>query len=154
MRRTTHQHDGEVVVFLIGMQVRRPWHVRTWMQSFLAMPRMLKELSSDRDSGLLGFRLTLEGFGATVIQYWESTEKLYAYANSSDHEHRPAWVDFYRAAKRRPGAVGVWHETYVADRAESVYVEMPTFGLAKATQEIPIGKRLHTAADRLPGRAV
>lgn len=149
MRRTTHEHHGPVVVFLIGMRVRQPWHVRTWMQAFRAMPPMLAELSKDPDSGMLGFRTTIEGPGATVIQYWESTEKLIAYASDADQKHRPAWTNFYRAAKRHPGAVGIWHETYVVDRAETFYGDMPTFGLAQATQEIPIGKANRTAGKRL-----
>lgn len=149
MDRFTHQHDGSLVVFLIGFRIRQPWHVRTWMRTFLAMPPMLAELSKDPDSGMLGFRTTIEGPGATVVQYWESTEKLLAYANDNGQKHRPAWTAFYRAAKRRPGAVGIWHETYVVDRAETFYGDMPQFGLAKATSRIAVGPRNRTAAQRM-----
>lgn len=149
MKRTTHEYDQPLVVFLIGMRIRQPWHVRTWLEAFLAMPPMLAELSEDPDSGMLGFRTMIEGPGATVVQYWESTEKLIAYAGDADQHHRSAWTNFYRAAKRHPGAVGIWHETYVVDRAETFYGDMPTFGLAKASREIPVGGPNRTAAKRL-----
>ena len=36
--------DGEIVVFLIGMRVNRPWKVPRWWPVFSAMPRMLRHL--------------------------------------------------------------------------------------------------------------
>ena len=59
--RMTHDHDGDLVVFLIGMRINKPWRPDLWLPVFNAMPAMLAELSKDRDSGLLGYRLT---FGA------------------------------------------------------------------------------------------
>ena len=41
------QVDGEFVVFLIGMRINKPWKVNKWLPMFLAMPRMLRELSRD-----------------------------------------------------------------------------------------------------------
>lgn len=82
-RRVTHAYDGEeLAVFLIGMRINRPWRIRQWWQVFAAMPPMLKELSLDPDSGLLGYRMTLGAGGPTIIQYWNSTDKLYAYASA------------------------------------------------------------------------
>lgn len=150
--RTTHEHDGELVVFLIGMRVNQPWRPDLWMPVFAAMPRMLAELSRDRDSGLLGHRLLVGAGGPTVVQYWSSAEKLYAYASRPDAEHRPAWSAFNRRARAVPGAVGIWHETYLVDRAESVYVGMPATGLAAATAAVPVGRRGERAVDRLGGR--
>ena len=43
--RTTHSHDGSLVVFHIGMRVNQPWRPDLWMPVFRAMPRMLTELS-------------------------------------------------------------------------------------------------------------
>lgn len=45
--------------------------------------------------------------------------------------------------------VGIWHETFVIARAESVYVGMPPTGLAKATSTVPVIARSDRAADRL-----
>lgn len=149
MPRHTHSYDGELVIFLIGMTVNRPWRPDQWMPAFTAMPRMLRELSREPDSGLLGYRLALEGIDPTVVQYWDSLDKLYAYASDRTAEHRPAWAAFNRRARKAPGAVGVWHETYVVDRAESVYVDTPELGLARATSRIPVSRARNSARDRI-----
>lgn len=149
IRRHTHSHDGELVVFLIGMTLNRPWRPDKWGPAFAAMPRMLRELSREPDSGLLGYRITLEGIHPTVIQYWNSLEKLYAYAGDRTAEHRPAWAEFNRRARSAPGAVGVWHETYVVERAESVYVDTPELGLARFTSHIPVSRGRTHARDRI-----
>ena len=147
--RMTHDHDGELVVFLIGMRVNRPWRPDLWLPVFSAMPRMLAELSRDRGSGFLGYRLALEAGGPLLVQYWSSAAQLDAYASDTGSSHRPAWTRFNRRARRAPGAVGIWHETYLVDRAETVYVGMPPSGLAKATGAVPVGRRGERSRDRL-----
>ncbi|MFP5021727.1 DUF4188 domain-containing protein [Pseudonocardia phyllosphaerae] len=153
--RTTHATpaDGtELVVFLIGMRIRKPWRVDAWAPVAAAMPRMLKELSADPASGLLGYRLTLGEDGPLVIQYWRDHESLYGYARAADRRHRPAWAAFNRRARSAPGAVGIWHETFVVAASETIYGDMPASGLAKA-----LGVRsldpASTAAARLAGPA-
>ena len=49
--------DGEFVVFLIGMRINKPWKLHKWVPIFLAMPRMLRELSRHPELGLLGYQL-------------------------------------------------------------------------------------------------
>ncbi|SDF53140.1 DUF4188 domain-containing protein [Pseudonocardia oroxyli] len=149
MNRTTHRHEGELVVFLIGMTINRWWRIDQWLPTALAMPRMLRELAADPESGMLGYRLTLEGAKPTVIQYWDSVEKLYAYASDRDALHRPAWSAFNRRARKAPGVVGVWHETFHVERAESVYADTPEMGLAAATESIPVARRGDGARERL-----
>lgn len=149
MNRTTHRHEGELVVFLIGMTINRWWRIDQWLPTALAMPRMLRELAADPESGMLGFRLTLEGAKPTVIQYWDSVEKLYAYASDREALHRPAWSAFNRRAREAPGVVGVWHETFHVERAESVYVDTPEMGLAAATESVPVARRGDGARERL-----
>jgi hypothetical protein len=151
--RMTHSHDGPLVVFHIGMRVNQPWRPDLWLPVFTAMPRMLAELSADPESGLLGYHLVLEPLSPWIVQWWESTDKLYAYARSSDAVHRPAWTAFNARARKAPGAVGIWHETYVVDRAESVYVAMPPTGLARATSLVPVGRNADRAAARLSAGA-
>lgn len=141
MGRTTHRPEGELVVFLIGMRVNKPWRVDAWLPVFLSMPKMLAELSRDPESGLLGYRLTFGAGGPLLVQYWDSHDKLYAYASAQDAEHRPAWSAFNRRARKVPGSVGIWHETYLVDRAESMYVAMPPTGLALATESVPVQRR-------------
>ncbi|MGW8482452.1 DUF4188 domain-containing protein [Microbacterium sp. NPDC055903] len=147
--RMSHHHEGELVVFHIGMQINRWWRPDLWLPAFFAMPRMLRELSIDTESGLLGYDLLLGAGGPYVVQYWSSMEKLYAYASAPDQEHRPAWTAFNKAARKAPGAVGVWHETFLVASAESVYVSTKRMGLAKATEHVPVGRRHDRAQARM-----
>ena len=137
----THEHEGELVVFVIGMRLNKPWRVDLWAPVFAAMPKMLAELSRDQQSGLLGYRILLAAGGPTVVQYWSSYDKLWAYASEPAASHRPAWTEFNRRARGAPGAVGIWHETYAVAQAESMYVGMPALGLAAATRAVPVGRR-------------
>ncbi|QPP10512.1 DUF4188 domain-containing protein [Streptomyces bathyalis] len=148
---------GDVVVFLIGMRINKLRALRSWLPVFAAMPRMLKELSKDASSGLLGFRVQLGGLrDISVVQYWESEEKLFAYASAADKEHRPAWAAYNRKARNGGARVGIWHETYVvpAGRYESAYVNIPPYGLGAAHGTEPVGRRGERAAERMSsGRA-
>ena len=150
--RLCAQVDGSFVVFLIGMRINHFRAPRSWWPVFTAMPRMLRELSQDESSGLLGYRLLLGGPRIVyVLQYWESQEKLLAYASDQDRRHRPAWAAFNRYARAGKGHVGIWHETYAvpAGSYECIYSDMPAFGLGAATGVIPVGQRGERAAERL-----
>ncbi|MEV6652887.1 DUF4188 domain-containing protein [Streptomyces sp. NPDC051219] len=150
--RMTAAAEGEVTVFLIGMRINRFRALRTWWPVFTAMPRMLKELSQEKGGGLIGFRALLGGPRLLyVVQYWDSKDKLLAYASAQDKQHRPAWAAFNRRMRNGKGDVGFWHETYVVPSGsyESVYVNMPEFGLGEATGVTPVGRRGDRAADRL-----
>lgn len=146
--RMTHRYDGELVVFHIGMTINRWWRPDLWGPVFTAMPRMLRELSLDADSGFLGYSLLLGGRGPYVVQYWSSIEKLYAYASAPTQEHRPAWTRFNKMARKAPGAVGIWHETFLVDRAESIYVGTRPMGLPLATERIEVPRRHDRARAR------
>ena len=145
--RMTARPEGSFVVFLIGMRVNNPLAIHRWIPVFSAMPRMIIELYKNPQ---LGFKSHQMWFSRTTImvQYWES-EKLIAYAKSAESEHLPAWRAFNRAAKS--SAVGIWHETYVIEpgHAESVYKNMPAFGLGKLGNLQPAVGRLNSAAERL-----
>lgn len=88
--RMTAEVEGDFVVFLIGMRINKPWKVHKWLPVFLAMPRMIKELEKNGDSGFLGH---IMGFGV-IVQYWRSFEQLESYARDQDKQHWPAWVAF------------------------------------------------------------
>jgi hypothetical protein len=150
--RLTHEYDGELVVFLIGIRIRRWRRPDLWGPVFAAMPPMLRELSRDAGSGMLGYRLIMDPRGPWTVQYWSSLDKLYAYASAPRAAHRPAWAAFNRRARRVPDAVGVWHETYPVSRAESIYVGMPPVGLAEFTGSRPVTSRGDRARDRQAGR--
>jgi hypothetical protein len=147
--RMTHRYDGELVVFLIGMTINKWWRFDRWLPVFAAMPKMLRELAGDPKSGMLGYRLVFGLRGPWLVQYWSSLDKLYAYASDRDSAHRPAWAAFNRSARTAAGAVGIWHETFPVEHAESIYVSTPLQGLGKATAIRPVIGRLDTARARL-----
>ncbi len=163
MNRVTHAYDGPLAVFLIGLRVHKPWRVSVVRRAAAAMPRMVAELEANKAAaergeaehlGYLGSRSTVHLTGTTMIQWWRSVEDLYAYAGSADHVHRPAWLEFYRAAKAHPDAVTIWHETYRVEPrgAESIYGGPRPFGLAGLAGTVPVGRRGETAAQRMGGR--
>lgn len=160
---TTHAHDGELVVFHIGMTIHKPHRPDLWMPVFAAMPRMLAELGRNKaaaehgeaeDLGFLGAETLVGRRGPWVVQYWRSVDHLYAYARNPESRHTPAWRDFNRAARTHPGAVGIWHETYAvpADGIETFYGNGARVGLASATGSVEVGRRGRTARERLGSR--
>lgn len=148
--RVTAHIEDEFVVFLIGIRINAFWKIGKWLPVFLAMPKMLKELSIRDDGGLLGFRTRWGGRNIEVIQYWRSFEKLHTYARDRESNHLPAWADFNRQVADN-GSVGIWHETYLvkAQQYESVYRNMPPYGLAAATKVAQALRRFKTASGRL-----
>lgn len=128
--RTTADAYGDVVVLLIGMRVNHFWAVHQWLPVMLAMLRMLAELKKDPGRGLLS-RVLLTASPRTyyVVQYWESAEKLYAYASAPDAFHHAVWARLNRMERdgKVRGHVGIWHETYVVPegRYEAIYGDMP-----------------------------
>jgi len=134
-QRMTAEVDGDFVVFLIGMRINKPWKIHKWLPVFLAMPRMLKELEANRESGFLGHIMGVP----VIVQYWRSFEHLESYARSQDRQHWPAWVAFNKRVGNSRGDVGIWHETYVvrAQQYECIYGNMPKMGLALAGSHVP-----------------
>lgn len=144
--------DGKVL-FLIGMRINRLWQVWKWFPVFTAMPRMLIELQKNRDLGLVGRpRTFLSGRTIMVLQYWESFDKLTAYSRAADRAHLPAWRSFNKKI-RDNGSVGIFHETVLLsdNTVETVYGNMPTFGLAQVTGAVPAARRGQTAKSRITG---
>ena len=149
--RLTATLEGNFVVFLIGMRINKPLLIHRWLPVARAMPRMLNELGRQPD---LGFMHAEMWFSRTIIlvQYWRSMEQLLDYVNNKEAEHLPAWRSFNQSIGT-DGSVGIWHETYevAAGHHESVYVNMPPFGLGKAGVLQPAtGGRL-SASGRLRG---
>ena len=148
--RMTAPGDQDVVVFLIGMRINRWRAVRQWGPVFVGMPKMLRELRSDPELGLLHAQTFVSGRTIQVVQYWRSADDLYNYSRSADREHLPAWRAFNRRA-RGNDSVGIFHETYVvpASGQENVAVNMPPAGLQAALGAVPVGRRGESAAHRL-----
>jgi len=147
--------EGDFVIFLIGMRINRLWKLREWWFVATAMPKMIKELQADPDSGFLGATQGLWATGPSLVQYWRSFEDLERYARNADAEHLPAWREFNRRI-RGSGDVGIWHETYRvrAGEYEAIYGNMPRVGLATAGELVPVGSTNDTAALRIGAREV
>jgi hypothetical protein len=148
--RYTAQSDDPFVVFLIGMRVNRILALRSWMRVAAAMPPMIAELKRNPALGLLHAQFFVYWRGVGVLQYWRSFDQLHAYAHARDAAHLPAWAEFNRRIGGN-GVVGIWHETYTVapGQYESVYANMPLFGLAGAVRHLPAVGRLESARSRI-----
>lgn len=152
-KRMTAEMEGPFCVFLIGMRINRPWKFHKWLPVFFSMPRMLAELRRQPELGFLGGHVW---FGRTIalLQYWRSAEALIRYARESDREHLPAWARFRRNVGSS-GDVGIWHETYLISEGqyESIYHNMPPFGLGRVGQLVEATGHRESAAERLRSRS-
>ena len=138
------------VVFLIGFRVNRWLALREWTRVAAAMPPMIAELRRDPALGLLHAQYFVYWRGVGVVQYWRSFEQLHAYAHARDARHLPAWAEFNRRIGG-DGSVGIWHETYTvaSGQHESIYVNMPRFGLGGAVEHVPVTGKLESARSRI-----
>jgi hypothetical protein len=153
--RFTAQHAEEPVVFVIGMRINRLLRPGKWVPVARAMRPMTAELSSDPQSGFMGAEFMLRGLRTiAVLQYWRDFDHLERYARAPDKRHWPAWLAFNKAAGN-DGTVGIFHETYVvpAGGQETIYVNMPPFGLGRATHLVAATGSRNAARSRMKGAA-
>jgi hypothetical protein len=145
--RMAAEIEGDFVVFVIGIRINKLWKLHQWWPVFRAMPRMLKELQQQPESGFPG---SVSG-GFLLVQYWRSFGHLEAHARSQDHLHRPAWVSFNQRMRQSRGDVGIWHETYLvrAGQYEAIYSGMPRWGLGSAGTLVPASGRKDSARGRV-----
>jgi hypothetical protein len=150
--RRSARIEGDFVVFLIGMGINKPWKVHRWLPVFVAMPRMVRELERDPQSGFLGATFGLWTTGPALVQYWRSFEDLERFARDPNARHLPAWRAFNQQI-RGSGDVGIWHETYrvPAGEYEAVYANMPRIGLARVGEHPAVGSTT-SAARRIGAR--
>ena len=147
--RYTTENNDNIVVFLIGMRVNKRLAMHKWLPVFNAMPGMIRELYTNKDE--LGFLSMESYFGlrtTVMIQYWRSTEDLLAYAKNE--KHLTAWKNFNKKIANND-AVGIYHETYELKTGnyESIYGNMPLYGLGKALKHVPITAEHISARKRL-----
>lgn len=150
--RYTADTSEPFVVFLIGMRVNQFWALKKWWSVAGAMGPMLETLQQNPEKGLLGtesfFRLW--PIETCLVSYWRSFDDLIRFARSSDDPHLQPWQDFMKNIGG-DGSVGIWHETYQVnpDQYESIYGNMPAFGLAKSLTHVPISEKTRSATDRI-----
>ena len=145
--RWSAEIDGDFVVFLIGLRINKPWRIGKWLPVARAMGPMQAELNERPELGCLHIE---NWFGRTTmsLQYWRDAASLEAYARGD--LHLPAWRAFNKAIKDS-GDVGIWHETFevAAGSFETIYGNMPRFGLAGAGRHLPTAQVGQTAMSRL-----
>jgi hypothetical protein len=151
--KMTARIDGDFVVFLIGMRINNFFKFGQWLPVARAMGPMIEELTRAPDLGLLHARTHFGLPNIMVVQYWRSFDHLRRYATGGDHLHLKAWRNFNKAVAASAGnnAVGIWHETFLvgAGQYETLYTNMPPYGLG-AFAELGLAKgRLNSAAGRL-----
>lgn len=153
--RYTAQTDQPFVVFLIGMRINKLRAVRKWMPVGMAMAPMIRELYAHPEKGFLGAHVYRAGRTVLTVQYWRSFEDLERFARDDGDLHMPAWRRFNKAVGYKDPAVGIFHESYLVEpgKYETVYGNMPVFGLAAATKHVPARGRLETARRRLGGES-
>jgi hypothetical protein len=151
--RYTASIDGPFVVFLIGMRINRFWAFHKWVPVAAAMGPMLQTLYTHPEKGFLGGETFFNGRTIASIQYWRSFEDLERFARQPSDPHLAAWKRFNQSVGA-DGSVGIWHESYLVqpDQYESLYGNMPAFGLANAARHVPAVGRRETARQRLGGQ--
>jgi fumigallin biosynthesis monooxygenase-like protein len=75
----------------------------------------------------------------TIVQYWRSYAHLEAFARDAGDPHLAPWRNYWRRVGS-DSRTGIWHETYLvrAGEYESIYANMPPFGLGKAGTLAPL----------------
>ncbi|MGH7738752.1 MAG: DUF4188 domain-containing protein [bacterium] len=136
--RYAGQMEGPFVVFLIGLRVNCFWKFWTWLPVVRASARLTQNLEQTPAAGYLHGDFFINRRGPLLIQYWRSLEALEHFARSPQAPHLEVWQDFNRRVGVN-GKVGLWHETYQVegDKTQSIYNNMPVFGLAKAGRHLP-----------------
>jgi hypothetical protein len=129
--------DGDFVVFLIGARFTLRHLVRNLRDlggRRGGMKAMLDYLVAHPEKGLLGYTM---GY-PLVVQYWRSFEHLETFARDDSDPHALTWRNYWRRVGTSQGT-GIWHETYLvrAGEYETIYVNMPAFGLGAAGRLVP-----------------
>ena len=148
--RYTAKTNQPFVVFLIGMRINKLWRFDRWIPVANAMTPMMSTLFRHPEKGFLHAEFFWNFSGPVLIQYWRSFEDLENFARNPSDPHIGPWKKFKRAVGSN-GVVGIWHETYTINPAqfESVYGNMPRFGLAAAMEHVQAKGRRETARMRL-----
>lgn len=147
--RQTAEIEGPFVIFIIGVRINKWLAIHQWLPVMQSMGPMLKELYANPELGFLDAAYFISGRGPSIVQYWRSYDQLEHYARGGAN-HLQAWQDFNRKA-RVGEAVGIYHETYMveAGASESIYVNMPPFGLGKAGTLKPVTAGRETSRERM-----
>lgn len=150
--RFTADFDQDIVVFLIGARItglRQYFRARWVIEGFSQMVGVLNQYP---EKGFLGGESFFRLFPVTtlMVQYWRSYDDLERFARDQNDPHLAAWRRFNKEIGA-DGTIGVWHETYVVRPGsyETIYANMPLFGLAAVTNHVPVGRRGDASRQRM-----
>ncbi|MCM3716931.1 DUF4188 domain-containing protein [Fictibacillus phosphorivorans] len=146
--RFTAEVEDDFVLFIIGMRINKFFSFHKWIPVLRAMGPMIKELYRNPQLGFLHTELLISWRTVTLIQYWRSFDQLEAYAHGKTH--LGAWKDFNKKIGN-DGTVGIFHESYriAKNDTESIYSNMPRFGLGKAQSLALVTKKTNSARERI-----
>lgn len=147
--RYTAKINDSFVIFVIGFRINRLWAIHRWVPIIVQMQKMIIELYRNKELGFLDMKFFLSWKGITLIQYWKSFDHLEQYAKKGQ-THLKAWKSFNQKVAKG-NTVGFYHETYIVEPGnyETIYVNMPVYGLARASEHIPVRGKRETASGRL-----
>jgi hypothetical protein len=137
-------------VFLFGIRLNHARGLARFLWGRRVLRRVLADLEAHQERGFLAGNVYRSGRTLIAVQYWESFDALDGYARDHALPHRRAWQGYLREALNDP-AVGLWHETYLADPGswEGVYVNMPPWGLGAGTEPVEMRATSGSARERL-----
>lgn len=98
--RMTARPEGDIVVFLIGMLIKKPWVVHKWLPVASGMLKMLGDLYRQVEEGVLSHEMW-SSRTILVVQYWKNVGLLMDYATAKTARHVAAWQRFRRAVGSR-----------------------------------------------------
>lgn len=133
----------DLVVIYLGQRVNSLRGLKTLL-SFAA--KINKSVDAQPDGLLLHEKVlySLLPPHSGMRQYWRDFDSLERWARSLPHI--AWWQEFLRDS----GGTGFWHEAYFrGGQVESVYIDMPAFGLSKFAPVKPARGSLFSARRRL-----
>jgi len=133
----------DLVVIYLGQRVNSLRGLKTLL-SFRA--KISKSVDAQPDGLLLHENLlySLIPPHSGMRQYWRDFDSLERWARTLPH--KAWWQEFLRES----GGTGFWHEAYFrGGQVESVYMDMPAFGLSKFAPLKPARGSLFSARRRL-----
>ncbi len=150
-RFTAGTPQDATAVFLIGLRINTFRGLVKARPVIAAMPRMLRFLAGNPESGLLASESWL-GRTTILLSYWRSVEDVQRFASDAAAPHAAAWREFNQRIGSGPN-LGIWHELYTIRPGdfEGVYVNMPRFGLAGAGAHVPVSTGMRTSKQRMGG---
>jgi hypothetical protein len=132
------RRDEPFAIFLFGMPLNRLRGLPRFLWGLRVLRRVLRDLNAHPERGLLAGRVYRAGW------------TLVAWARDHRLPHRKPWQQYLREALD-DGAMGLWHETYLASPGswEGVYLNMPPWGLAAGVEAVEMQATKGSARERL-----